>query len=201
MKMPISFNFDFDKFLNLVVYLASKVDNFDVLKAMKLIYLIDRHHLVREGRPITGDLYYRLDLGPVPSISYDLIKQMDFDNPATDQGLPDTTKLLESLDIDRSLKYPIYRNKIDADLEYFSEIELTSIKSIISKFGQFDSISLMNLTHKHAAHIKTPNRSRIDFRLFFEDEQGASKDAFEIMEMEQENQEFVAGLSNDRYSY
>ncbi len=197
----ISFNFDFEKFLNLMIYIASKVDNLDVLKAMKFLYLIDRHHLVREGRPITGDVYYRLDWGPVPSLSYDLLKQMDDDNPSSTRDLPDSTRLRECLNLDKNTRHTTYRSKVDADLEYFSETERDSIEAVIAQYRDIDSVSLMNLTHQHVAHQKTPHRCKIDFRLFFEDDPGASRDAYEILELEPENRDFAAGLTDNGCSF
>jgi len=35
------------------------------LKAVTLMYLSDQYHLFRYGRPITGDRYVAMDMGPV----------------------------------------------------------------------------------------------------------------------------------------
>ena len=37
------------------------------MKAIKLIYLADRLHLRKYGRPIVGDIYWAMKLGPVGS--------------------------------------------------------------------------------------------------------------------------------------
>jgi uncharacterized phage-associated protein len=37
------------------------------LKLIKLLYLLDRESLNRRGRPVTGDQYYSMKLGPVLS--------------------------------------------------------------------------------------------------------------------------------------
>ena len=39
------------------------------LDLLKMIYMADRYHLRRFGRLISGDTYYAMRLGPVPSIS------------------------------------------------------------------------------------------------------------------------------------
>jgi uncharacterized phage-associated protein len=44
------------------------------LKLIKLLYLVDREALIRWGRPITTDRYVSMDIGPVVSRIYDLIR-------------------------------------------------------------------------------------------------------------------------------
>ena len=44
------------------------------VKLIKLLYLADREALIRWGRPITTDRYVSLDIGPVVSRIYDLIR-------------------------------------------------------------------------------------------------------------------------------
>jgi len=46
----------------------------DLLRIVKLLYLADRHSLATRGRPVTGDRYVSMDLGPVGSHTYDLMK-------------------------------------------------------------------------------------------------------------------------------
>ena len=41
----------------------------DKLELLKLVYMADRFHLRRYGRLISGDNYYAMQLGPVPSIT------------------------------------------------------------------------------------------------------------------------------------
>ena len=44
------------------------------VKLVKLLYLADREALIRWGRPITTDCYVSMDIGPVVSRIYDLIR-------------------------------------------------------------------------------------------------------------------------------
>src|ERR1022692_3131806 len=44
------------------------------IKLIKLLYLADREALIRWGRPITTDCYVSMDVGPVVSRIYDLIR-------------------------------------------------------------------------------------------------------------------------------
>lgn len=51
-------------------------ESIDKLDLLKMIYLVDRYHLRRFGRLISGDNYYAMKLGPVPSMAKNIC-----DNP------------------------------------------------------------------------------------------------------------------------
>jgi uncharacterized phage-associated protein len=48
------------------------VTQYDILKT---VFIADKSHLNRYGRPVTFDNYYAMRAGPVPSLSYDLLKE------------------------------------------------------------------------------------------------------------------------------
>ncbi len=177
LRRHIQFQFDFEKFLHLVLHLAVKVQGLDVLKLMKLIYFIDKSHLTKYGRSITGDVYYRLDYGPVPSLSYDLIKTMSDEYQVEEKSKTDREILLDNIEIDKSHPNPIYVAKHGASLDIFADSEIETINAVILDLGGKSSIELMNLSHEDATHKKTPLRRKIDYYLFFEDNPTASHDA------------------------
>jgi uncharacterized phage-associated protein len=77
--MDLTFEFDADRTVAAIVYLAlRKVPELTKWKICKLLYLADRMHLARYGRPITGDVYYALPWGPIPSYTLDAL---DDENP------------------------------------------------------------------------------------------------------------------------
>ena len=62
------------KALETVVYLANKDQRqYWVLKA---IYLADKENLSKYGRQIFGDRYIAMQLGPVPSLAYVIVKSV-----------------------------------------------------------------------------------------------------------------------------
>ena len=75
-KTAIRFYFDVEKFVNAVAYFVKKTPRVDKLKAAKLLYFLDKYHLVNYGRPVTGDCYHSLDYGPVPSMSLDIMNDV-----------------------------------------------------------------------------------------------------------------------------
>ena len=55
------------------------------MKSIKLIWLADRLHLRKYGRSITGDEYFALPNGPVPSATRDVLECNNFmDDIASD---------------------------------------------------------------------------------------------------------------------
>lgn len=48
------------------------VTQYDILKTF---FIADRSHLNQYGRPVTFDNYYAMRAGPVPSVTYDLLKE------------------------------------------------------------------------------------------------------------------------------
>lgn len=193
-KQPIKFSFSFEKFVHLIAYLAEKCDGFDILKAVKLIYFIDRKHLVKYGRPVLGDDYYHLPWGPVPSSSYDLLKDVIRTPPSEWGENQYLEKLLQYITVDKSHKYPLFVAKEKANMDYFSANEMDIINSIVAEYGQYDSRVLIDLVSKHPTKTKSSPQSQIDYRLFFEENPDADWDAFRLMEDEQEDRDFIEGL-------
>ncbi len=64
-------SFDFKKTVQTVNFFARKSHGKDISKldVLKLIFLADRYHLRKYGRAVTGDDYWAMELGPVPSVA------------------------------------------------------------------------------------------------------------------------------------
>ena len=71
--------FNYKKSAQALNYLANKNGGtLNKMKAIKLIWLADRLNLRKYGRSITGDDYYALPNGPVPSATRDILESSDF---------------------------------------------------------------------------------------------------------------------------
>ncbi|MEX0851949.1 MAG: Panacea domain-containing protein, partial [Bauldia sp.] len=71
--MPLKFRPKIDKIVELLLYLAHKRPDADKYQAVKFLYLADKEHLNRYGRPLTYEVYYAMDYGPVASVTLDLL--------------------------------------------------------------------------------------------------------------------------------
>jgi len=188
-QISIRFFFDREKFVTAMQILCRRTDNLDMLKAVKLLYFIDREHLRTYGRPVLGDYYVAMPLGPVPSQSYDALKMVQA-GEASD--IPLTSK-----DVGR--RYPVFDATKDPDFSYLSKSELRSVENVIKQFGDKSGTELSDIAHKHQTWKKSkpdPNTppSRIDYTSFFAEEPDACKNAYEAMLLEQEERDFAGGI-------
>ncbi len=74
------FNFDSDKAVSAILYIAYGLSNSDMHSVFKTLYFAEREHLVKYGRPIVGDRYVAMPAGPVPSVIYDWCKESRFND-------------------------------------------------------------------------------------------------------------------------
>lgn len=62
------FSFNKDKSIHSVFFILNEIkEGCDIHKVCKILYFADQKHLVKWGRPITGDHYIKMNYGPVPS--------------------------------------------------------------------------------------------------------------------------------------
>lgn len=70
---------NFTKVVMAINYFArnSRGKSINKLDVLKLIYLADRYHLRKFGRSITGERYFAMRMGPVPSKAKNICNQSD----------------------------------------------------------------------------------------------------------------------------
>jgi len=189
----IKFRYDVEKFANAVAYFVKKTGNMDKLKAAKLLYFLDKYHLMNYGRPVTGDCYHSLDYGPVPSMSLDIMNDVICGVPL--RRLLHNKRTFETfLQVDKSKRHPVFVLRREPDLEIFSDSELEALDYTVNKHGNQSGPELINLTHKELAY-KLVKNGEIDYRLFIADSPNSSE-MLELMELDQENRELVDNLNS-----
>lgn len=154
------------------------------MKAIKLIWLADRLHLRSHGRTITGDTYFALPNGPVPSATRDLLEYNSF--ALTDEELGYSSSFIAPCKDDRL----IYKSNNEIDDEVFSETELKVIDEVLNAYGNLNQFKLRDLSHefpewkKHesALNSKIASRFLMDMEDFFKD----ASPAFEKFQIDPE---------------
>jgi len=71
----IRFTFQREKALEVILYMAKRANPPDRHNLTKILYLADKMSLERHGRFICGDSYVAMKDGPVPSATYDILKE------------------------------------------------------------------------------------------------------------------------------
>jgi uncharacterized phage-associated protein len=156
-KMPLNFKPQFEKIVELLLYLAHKRPNADKYQAVKFFYLADSEHLNRYGRPITFETYFALPFGPVASHAMDLLEG---DARAFEEaGIEDLPFEIE-VTLDKRGKPITYirEPKRNVDLDVFSKSDLKVFDEILRKYGDKTFDELFRITHDHPAYVKAWGR-------------------------------------------
>jgi len=140
--------------------LNSAAGDLDQYKIAKAIFLADISHLNRFGRPVTYDNYVAMKFGPIPSKTYELLK----DKP-------------ERLEI--AIKESCGNVKIYAPLRPHDELELSEsdeleLHTALKTVEPLSFRQLMELTHNHvawkAAWGNRKNKApKMEYALLFQD--------------------------------
>ena len=169
---------DTKKIIQALTYLAGKEDGkvMDNMKAYKLLWLADRYHLRQTGRTITGDAYYAMPYGIVPSDAKCVLE-----NAKTKMRNPKGYK-------DRYIANKgnhQFMALTDADLQVFSDSDQEALDKVWEAFGSMDALELSDLSHQFPEWTfysdllndrEQKNSYRIDLDHFFEE--GPSSDFF-----------------------
>jgi uncharacterized phage-associated protein len=196
----LRFKFDLEKLVQTLTYLAQAgVADLTKLKAAKLLYLADRQHLLAYGRPITGDRYIAMDLGPVPESAYQLMNRMSEASEVEDTARAYALEHLEIHLTGRS-PYPILRAKQKADIDVFSESEIDVLRDVVREFAKLPASRLVDLTHEHAGY-KHADAGRsagssveLPYDYFFDDVPEDPDNVRGVAEREQEDRDFADAL-------
>jgi uncharacterized phage-associated protein len=154
----------------------NKVPELTKGKINKLLFLADKLHLVRFGRPITGDWYAAMLHGPVPSATDNLLDA--FEENRT--GQPGVDLLATEVLLDRGFLYPrfVCEGQSSTPVEQLSSSDLSVLEEIIDRFGAKTFTELRAITHEMPAYergweARTGNRGEMKFEDFFEEDENA----------------------------
>jgi len=120
------------------------------MKLLKLLYLTDRGALLRWGRPVSGDKYFLMRLGPVLSGVHDLITEVPC---PTDEDF--WTRYISP-----PSNYEV-QLKADPGNEELSRAEENLIDEIFAAYGHYEPFDLVDLLHKTLPEWKEIKSGRI----------------------------------------
>lgn len=132
-------------------YFAHKKDGrINKMKAIKLIYLADRYHLRKYGRPIVGDVYWAMKLGPVGSEVLNIanISSKELDSAC----LKYVKEYLDHTEGDEKAQNIITKKPVNLDV--FSQSDIESFETIYKEFGDKDQFELAEITHDYPEWAK-----------------------------------------------
>ena len=183
---------DTTKLIQALAYLADKQPNktIDNMKAYKLLWLADRYHLRRTGRTITGDSYYAMPHGIVPSDAKCLLEGEKTKLKSS------RTYLNQFIFTDGNHEYKVIKQP---DLKMFSDSDQDAIDIILKRYNKYNAKQLSELSHKFPEWLfyedllkdkSSKNSYKIDLDHFFEDAPKEAKTLFnenrEMLELTKE---------------
>lgn len=141
------FKLNEEKYKNLILYLSKYIGQNGVYgkkKMYKLLYFVDFDFFEKYERPITGDIYHKLQMGPAPSyfdvIALELKKEgfLQINKQPSGNGYNDAF---------------IYKALSNPDEKLFSKEEKNMIDRVIKLYGDKSGKELETLTHNEAPYL------------------------------------------------
>ncbi len=164
-----------------VLYILDKLGGKgDFHKIFKILYFADQKHLTRFGAFFTDDQYVAMKNGPVPSMTYDILKAL------RGQGLHSNDQdkfkkyfnLLDSYNVESSVK---------PDLDELSESAIQCLNESISENKKYNFDELTELSHD-LAWEKTGRDCEINVE-YIAEAGGANPSMIEYIKTNIENQQ------------
>lgn len=161
---------DTRKIIQALAYIAYRMEDrtLSFMKAYKLLWLADRCHLRLNGRTITGDRYYALPKGMVPTDAKHLL---DGDPTVMQTSAEYFEEWI------RKTGDHCYKTVKEPDLTEFSKSDIDVLERVISLYGDKTARELSELSHKYPewkryedmlSDKKEKNSFPIDMDLMFE---------------------------------
>lgn len=180
----VSFRFDEEKGKAVIAYLAwRQLPELSKGKICKLIFLADKYHLVRFGRPVTGDRICAMKDGPVPSNVLNILNLF-----LSDPSDPSLSVWGDTMWVDKNYRNPHFHAKKFTLGDYLSESDVESLNEIVKRYGDWSFSRLRAITHEMTAYKNAwESQTRIvdnpvmSFEDMFDDDDEALSGAFEEM--------------------
>jgi uncharacterized phage-associated protein len=114
----------------------------DMHALLKLLFFAEKVHLNKFGRPIVGDRFFARQYGPVPEITYDLLKR----EPLLVQEIDG-----HALPFDARGEYEITPTR-KPDLSRLSESDTEALSEAFASYGRMTFAQLTNASHAAKAY-------------------------------------------------
>ena len=168
-------NLELEKIKNAILYLTKNTKNLYFTKVLKLTYYFDFISVLERGEPVTGDTYYHLPYGPVPTFIKDHLALLKTEvkneeiSISKDSGVSSTADSAFSgiLELEQKSEGFILKNKEEPNMSYLSEYEKILLDDIIKDLGQKSATDLVAKTHAEIPYIQTTQGNVINYKLAF----------------------------------
>lgn len=152
-----------------------------VTKLLKLFFYFDFISFRENNKPFTGDVYFKLPYGPIPSLIKEQLDLLKEDNDENEELKDFELKSVfaEYLEAERDGKTKGYTLKVREDVKipqkkfdaYFSEWDNQLFFAIVKEFKGKAVKEVVEITHQEAPYMKVrQDASIINYLFAFEDD-------------------------------
>jgi len=148
------------KYEQVILYLCNKLGGeiHGKKKLAKLLYFSDFDFFEKNQRPITGDVYKALPMGPFP---------MGLDNITVEMTKKKEISVDSVEEREGYVPTEVYRCLIESDISVLDAEEIWMLDRVALKYGQLTGKQLEDLSHAEAPYIGTEPRKEIPYELAF----------------------------------
>lgn len=198
------FSFNIDKLIHTIIFLYKNTDNekLNKTKLVRLLYYSDFRHMKKYSRPIIGDTYIKLPIGPVPLITTNLI--YDIKTRKHDLSEEDLTKHIYKFknaitifhDENKSTFIPL----IKFNQKVFSKSDLIILKEVAIEFYKDDGTKISEKIYNESGWVMSEEGNHINYKFaFYPDDLTISEDYNDYCEYwEKTLKDFHSFISADK---
>jgi uncharacterized phage-associated protein len=133
-----------NKIKAIVLYILQHFkDGVDYIKLFKIMYFAQREYLATYGLTMIEDTFKARPRGPVPALTYKVVKMAEEGNPEKS----DLSPFISALRVDDNQM--IYGVETP-DMDYIAKMEKSELDTVIAKYAGMDSDALSELSHDSA---------------------------------------------------
>ena len=117
-------------------------DGVDYIKLFKIMYFAQREYLATYGLTLIEDTFKARQLGPVPSLTYKVLKIVESGDESADlKAFTDAIRVGDD--------QMVYATQ-SPDMDYIADMEKEELDKVIATYGDVDSKRLSELSHDEA---------------------------------------------------
>jgi uncharacterized phage-associated protein len=177
-----------DKIGNTLIYLAERINDLSLTKALKLLYIIDEMSVKETGVPVTWLEYKAWKYGPVSEEIYNEVKNRVKCHNNRPLSLESYIKVKPFINPKEVASENLYLEPInDFDDSEFTDYEINLLDKIIDKYGNHTAKWLVELLHKEGSLWDNAVKDG-DLELSFELQNNRSNHVIELTELLQNDE-------------
>jgi uncharacterized phage-associated protein len=139
--VSIKFKFNYKKTTQAINFFCEEAGGkLNKMKAMKLLFLADKAHLLKYGRSISGDEYFAMEMGPVLSKTWSLLaNKSDYDSES---------EHIEYFKKHLSFDSPVTLKSIaPLDQDEFSDSDIECLTSVANLYSRVPQNQIIDILH------------------------------------------------------